>query len=170
MLLSITSARKSAGRDAPGWPAPVGTGRQSSRTGRVWPRRRRRGRRSKSRGPRVDVSPTVGVAEGAGAELQAAPRRRPASRKPAPPAPPPAGNVRISGPVEARAGLGAADGGRSMTATWADVERAVARRPGRGPGNGRVRLYHTEALVSLPGSTPSRIIRATMSRPSRATH
>ena len=29
--------------------------------------------------------------------------------------------------------LGAADGGRPMTATWADVERAVSGRPGRGP-------------------------------------
>ena len=34
--------------------------------------------------------------------------------------------------------LGAADGGRSMTATRADVERAVSGRPGRGPRNGRV--------------------------------
>ena len=32
--------------------------------------------------------------------------------------------------------LGAADGGRFMTATWADVDRAVSGRPGRGPRNG----------------------------------
>ena len=67
-------------------------------------------------------------------------------RKPAPPpAPPPEKrpgavrslpeNVRISGPVAARR-LGAADGGRFMTATWADVDRAVSGRPGRGPRNG----------------------------------
>ena len=70
-------------------------------------------------------------------------------RKPAPPpAPAPAkrpgavrswpGNVRISGPCGGARRLGAADGGRSMTATWADVERAVSGRPGRGPRNGRV--------------------------------
>ena len=34
--------------------------------------------------------------------------------------------------------LGAADGGRSLTVTWADVERAVSGRPGRRPRNGRV--------------------------------
>ena len=43
---------------------PVGRGRQSSRNGTRRPRRRGRGRRSGPGPPRVDVSPTVGVAEG----------------------------------------------------------------------------------------------------------
>ena len=69
-------------------------------------------------------------------------------RKPAPPpAPPPEklpgavrsgpGNVRRSGPVAARAAWERLTGGRFMTATWVNVERAVPGR-GRGPGNGWV--------------------------------
>ena len=70
-------------------------------------------------------------------------------RKPAPPpAPPPAkrpGAVRSwpgdrphKRPCGGARRLGAADGGRSLTVTWADVERAVSGRSGRGPRNGRV--------------------------------
>ena len=42
-------------------------------------------------------------------------------------------DVRIKRPCGGARRLGAADGGRSMTATWAGVEPAVSGRPGRGP-------------------------------------
>ena len=50
----------------------------------------------------------------------------------------PAGDRPHKRPCGGARRLGAADGGRSMTATRADVERAVSGRPGRGPRNGRV--------------------------------
>ena len=48
--------------------------------------------------------------------------------------------------------LGAADWGRSMTATWADVERAVSGRPGRTPPGSRRGDHGSQG--TWPDSTP----------------
>ena len=56
--------------------------------------------------------------------------------------------------------LGAADGGTSMTAVWADVERAVSRRSGRGPRNGPVSDGDLSARGDAAGDAPCTVLCA----------